>query len=1090
MTRQCPGSSKLRRLLLLSVSFVGLPITAMILSNGTATAQTIASGFDANQLARNDDGSTGAVSLPFAANYFGTTYSQLYVNNNGNVTFSGPSGNYTPVGLGESYLGLPVIAPFFSDVDTRNAASGVTSYGTGTFAGQAAFGVTWPAVGYFSSLADRTNTFQLILTNRGDTGSGNFDIYFNYGSIQWETGNADGGVNGLGGTSASAGFSAGTGVAGTYYELPGSLVNGAFLDGGPNSLAIGSNNGVPGQFLFPVRNGVVLVANVCQTGDNASTTTVANCGPNRVYDDGIFYTPTGPFTLNVLADTTINAAANASAVLVMPAPTNGLPALGAIAVNVSASATIRSDSGAGIEVDGTYSAGTIAVTNAGRISATSFGITVGAAGSGFVTMTNSGTIAVGSSGIGMFGSALATTDFAVGNSGRISGGIVGVAVNQRLGGGSGDGPPTASGATLIENASGGVIQGSVDGIQVATGGGAVTLRNAGTIAGGDSGIVAGNLSASTLTIENLGGGSIGASNGQTIATFWDGTVNVSNAGTITGYGTFAPVAPGGTTGPAVRFDNLAGGIFAARGETNFGGTGVFNNLGTVSLGPVPDESSDRSAGSAAQAVLPPSAIFSGLSQFNNAGTISLANGRAGDTFVINGNYVGQRGSLLLDFSTQTSTSDQLVINGSASGSTGIVISNLTAAVPFSVGAPVVTVRGSSTEDAFTLRGLRNFGTLEGLLVSDTVDGVTTLSLGAVPNAVGLSAGTALIAARTISFQGGQAVLDRIAELRQQLLSAQSGQPSIPQTLQYTGLSQYTALVSKDPIAPKLAPPPPPSNVRTAVWARGFGDYESRSGFSNFGFGGAAFTRNLGYNQATGGFLAGTDLVISRLSSADDGLILGVMAGYTVAGVRLNQQQGRQDFEGATVGAYATYLRGPFFIDTLFKADLLGLDITAPGLRQSTGLQNYNFTSNIGYRIPLQNNFYVEPTAGVEYVSTNFDRTFLLTGTTVPLRDGDALRVRGGARVGSETILDNTLRIEPSITGYVYSVVSESGLSGAFNGVTSVTGLKEEGKVRGEVQASINFFNLKNGISAFVRADGRFGEDLLAGGGRVGVRYQW
>ena len=232
-----------------------------------AYAGTVAPGFNTSQLARNDDGATGAVSLGFSANYFGTTYSSTFVSNNGYVTFNSGQSTFTPTGLGAGYGGQPIIAAFFADVDTRPAGSGITSYGTGTYAGRNAFGVTWPAVGYFNQNTNKLNTFQLILADRVDTGAGNFDIYFNYDVIQWETGGASNGTNGLGGTSAAAGFNAGSGGApGTFFEIAGSRVNGAFLDGGPNALVSNSNIGVPGQFLFTVRNGQVIVPTEPPTG--------------------------------------------------------------------------------------------------------------------------------------------------------------------------------------------------------------------------------------------------------------------------------------------------------------------------------------------------------------------------------------------------------------------------------------------------------------------------------------------------------------------------------------------------------------------------------------------------------------------------------------------------------------------------------------------------------------------------------------------------------------------------------------------------------------------------------------------------------
>ena len=41
-------------------------------------------------LAPNDDGSSTVINLPFQFNFYGTNYSSLYINNNGNVTFGSP----------------------------------------------------------------------------------------------------------------------------------------------------------------------------------------------------------------------------------------------------------------------------------------------------------------------------------------------------------------------------------------------------------------------------------------------------------------------------------------------------------------------------------------------------------------------------------------------------------------------------------------------------------------------------------------------------------------------------------------------------------------------------------------------------------------------------------------------------------------------------------------------------------------------------------------------------------------------------------------------------------------------------------------
>ncbi|MEC5159246.1 hypothetical protein ACFDR9_003283 [Janthinobacterium sp. CG_23.3] len=209
--------------------------------------------FTANTLARNDDGSTGVVDMGFNINFFGANFTQLYVNNNGNVTFNHALNTYTPFSLLST--STPMLAPFFADVDTRNSHSEVVQYAQSTIGGRNVFGVNWINVGYYQNAADKTNSFQLIITDRSDTGAGNFDFQYNYDNVHWETGTASNGTGGIGGTSARAGWSNGVDHS---YELAGSAVNGALLDTGSRSLVGHSiDSGVDGRYNFSVRNGIV-----------------------------------------------------------------------------------------------------------------------------------------------------------------------------------------------------------------------------------------------------------------------------------------------------------------------------------------------------------------------------------------------------------------------------------------------------------------------------------------------------------------------------------------------------------------------------------------------------------------------------------------------------------------------------------------------------------------------------------------------------------------------------------------------------------------------------------------------------------------
>ncbi len=206
-------------------------------------------------LPANDDGSTGMINTGFSLNFFGTSFSSLFVNNNGNVTFDAALPTFTPFPL----INTPrqLLAPFFADVDTRGTGNGLTMYGASTIGGMNVFGVNWINVGYFAAHTDKLNSFQLIITDRSDLNAGDFDFEFNYDKIQWNTGDASGGSGGLGGDPARVGWSNGSTAS---YEQAGSAINGAFLDGGPFSLIAGSlnSNGVAGRYIFNVRNGAVL----------------------------------------------------------------------------------------------------------------------------------------------------------------------------------------------------------------------------------------------------------------------------------------------------------------------------------------------------------------------------------------------------------------------------------------------------------------------------------------------------------------------------------------------------------------------------------------------------------------------------------------------------------------------------------------------------------------------------------------------------------------------------------------------------------------------------------------------------------------
>ena len=165
-----------------------------------------------NQLEANDDDSTDLVALGFTANIYDSSFTQAYVNNNGNITFDAALGEYTPFDFREPIRRSS--SPFFADVDTSGdgVGPGQRTARSTTYEGHAAFCVIWDHVGYFG-VAHRQDEHVPGDPRRPRAATATSTSSSTTTAITWETGDASGGTNGFGGTSAAAGYTAGDGDA-------------------------------------------------------------------------------------------------------------------------------------------------------------------------------------------------------------------------------------------------------------------------------------------------------------------------------------------------------------------------------------------------------------------------------------------------------------------------------------------------------------------------------------------------------------------------------------------------------------------------------------------------------------------------------------------------------------------------------------------------------------------------------------------------------------------------------------------------------------------------------------------------------------
>ena len=292
-------------------------LVSLLVSSGARAEVPLLDGFGgtvdygSDCLGSNDDGSSRAIDLtsiwPSGLQFFDRTHTQMFVNTNGNVSFTGQVPTYTPSAF--PVADQPLIAPFWADVDIRSGGDCPGAGGGTGYAGDCEnpgengvwwavdvpnrrIVVTWDRVGYYNCRTDKDMSFQLVLTavDAGSCGGGgDFDVEFRFQTCEWNTGDASGGENGLvtsescglfgicpidlslpcsggrcSGVAGQAGFDAGNST--DFVEIMGSRSNTIHT-----TLCTDSNVGTPGLWQFQIRSGVVVCPDAgdpCDTGES------------------------------------------------------------------------------------------------------------------------------------------------------------------------------------------------------------------------------------------------------------------------------------------------------------------------------------------------------------------------------------------------------------------------------------------------------------------------------------------------------------------------------------------------------------------------------------------------------------------------------------------------------------------------------------------------------------------------------------------------------------------------------------------------------------------------------------------------------
>jgi hypothetical protein len=308
--------------------------------------------------------------------------------------------------------------------------------------------------------------------------------------------------------------------------------------------------------------------------------------------------------------------------------------------------------------------------------------------------------------------------------------------------------------------------------------------------------------------------------------------------------------------------------------------------------------------------------------------------------------------------------------------------------------------------------------------------------------------------RRDAFQGPEALGARPLAYSQ--LGSDAGWP----TVAYTADAPSRTIVA--------APPPAVTPLRFGAWVQGFGDYEDRDV--------VVAGVDLGRTTRTGGAIAGVDAAKVGVFSDRDVFVIGVLGGYTSTHVRVNDGTSVR-VEGGGMGVYGAYVSGGFSIDGTAKVDFFDVSLrpAAPGF----SLESYVLAGNLNYKFNFET-WWLEPTVGVSGTWLDYGNS---ATTNLGVTDAHQIRVQGGLRVGTSTSW-GTIRVEPTLTGLLYSDVEVSGSTIA----TATTPLvpTDEGKVFAQLVGKLNFLITPN-FSAYVEGEIRGREDVFGAAGRAGLR---
>jgi len=685
------------------------------------------------------------------------------------------------------------------------------------------------------------------------------------------------------------------------------------------------------------------------------------------------------------------------------------------------------------------------------------------------------------------------TSVLIANEGKIDAGQIGIAVEIENGGMrlSNDATLTLSNSATV---SGSASQ-SLNVAQTNRVTSAIVIANSGAVNGGSRGIYAAIEEPSLATNNTVTPSTSlsGATVNRTAQNVVEASIDIENTGSISADNLFAIETEGASTtiynhsggtitgyvdlsDKADRFENGSGGTFFARRTSDFGGG---NDIFVNRSGGLVQAARDGGTREATSLI--------NLDRVVNEGTITIVDGGTGDVLTLSADagrggvtYTGRPGSVLgmdVFLRDDGSSRDKLMIEGTVLGRTQLVVNNtnLNSGVFNPKGIPIIFATGE-TPDAL------------GFHLDQPVDaGFFDYDLFFVPTGSGFwelksfAGGGArmlpqlMTAAQDAFHITNQTWFDRSADLRVLLHRQQSGvYAQSGQDYGYGATDQGAA----QPFVP-------------ALWVKGGGAWMEQEDSDTARAYGRTYEYNLNRDLNVADMQIGLDFGTENVLSEGDMVVFGVLGGVNLGELDYHAINREFDLKGGEFGAYATYLKGKLFVDTLLKGQYLSYDANgARGFPDSFDSISWGGRTDAGYRFGgYSRGLFVEPLATMAIAWTDLE-DLSNGGNTVDFKDNESVRGRLGLRVGTTyEVWENTI-IEPFVIGSYWKDFTDSNETTLVSVGQTFDFYDSVADGWGEISAGLNLFNPDANTAVFAKTDFVFGDGVDGVAGRAGIRVNW